>query len=221
MNPRTVLITGSSRGIGLGLVKHFLQHFPLIKVIAVSTSPIPIDPHPRLRCIQQNVLDFNIDLLVDVDILINNAGIASPGHPGDSVLECKLEDILKCAQVNVMGTLNMIRQVNLSKGGLIVNISSSLGSIGKADRGNSAPYRMSKAALNMLTKCCAIELENKNIACVSVCPGWVKTDMGNAGNRSADLEIEESVRKLVELMMSLSIKDTGRFMDRFGRDIPW
>jgi NAD(P)-dependent dehydrogenase (short-subunit alcohol dehydrogenase family) len=214
-----VMVTGASRGIGLGIVHRLLADRNVeYQVIAVSTSRIP-EEHPRLTSIVQSVLEFNRDIEQEVDVLINNAGIASSGHPGDSISECGLDELTKCFQVNVVGTLNMIRRVKLRKGAKIVNISSSLGSIADVHCGNTAPYRISKAALNMLTKCCAAEY--KDFTCVAVSPGWVKTDMGKAGNRSPDLEIEECVEKLVPLIQSLQFKDSGRFIDLCGNDVNW
>ncbi|XP_029910076.1 uncharacterized protein LOC115360986 isoform X2 [Myripristis murdjan] len=104
----------------------------------------------------------------------------------------------------------------------VINMSSILGSI-QSNWGDSATfksyaYRTSKAALNMVTRCLAADLGSNGILCISLHPGWVKTDMGGP---NADLTVEESVSNMLAVITNLTDKDHGGFKDYSGKDLPW
>ncbi|HMK13985.1 MAG TPA: SDR family oxidoreductase [Burkholderiales bacterium] len=115
-----------------------------------------------------------------VDILINNAGIMADAK-SSGVLDVQLHVVRATMETNVYGPLllcqvliPLMRKKNF---GRIVNISSGCGQL--SDMGAGIPaYRMSKTALNALTRTLAAELKGSNILVNSMCPGWVKTDMG-------------------------------------------
>ncbi|XP_040894979.1 C-factor [Toxotes jaculatrix] len=104
----------------------------------------------------------------------------------------------------------------------VINISSILGSIahnwGEGANFKSYAYRTSKAALNMVTRCLATDLGSDGILCMSLHPGWVKTDMGGP---HADLTLEESVSGMLAVLSSLTDKDHGGFKDYRGDNLPW
>ncbi|OXB76044.1 UNVERIFIED_CONTAM: hypothetical protein H355_000143, partial [Colinus virginianus] len=106
----------------------------------------------------------------------------------------------------------------------IVNISSIGGSIKEMylwEAAQCASYRCSKAALNMLTRCQSLGYREHGILCVAVHPGWVQTDMGNAGGHTAQLTVDASVGGMLKVLSSLSEKDTGTFLDWEGNKLPW
>ena len=84
-----------------------------------------------------------------------------------------------------------------------MNISSGMGSISitKATSTYAPSYRCSKAALNMLTTCFAKDFPGTSFATVH--PGWVQTDMGGSGGRTADIGVEESARGIVQVSFIL------------------
>ncbi|MFI4922826.1 MAG: SDR family oxidoreductase [Burkholderiales bacterium] len=115
-----------------------------------------------------------------VDILINNAGIMADAK-GSGVLDVQLQVVRATMETNVYGPLllcqALIPPMRKKNFGRIVNISSGSGQL--SDMGGGTPaYRMSKTALNALTRTLAAELKGTNILVNSMCPGWVKTDMG-------------------------------------------
>ena len=84
--------------------------------------------------------------------------------------------------------------------------------------GGAYAYRSSKAAVNAAMKSFSIDLAPRGITCVVVHPGWVRTDMGGAGGK---LSPDESVRSLRGLIASLKTKDSGRFFNVDGKELPW
>ncbi|XP_075621554.1 C-signal-like [Balearica regulorum gibbericeps] len=103
----------------------------------------------------------------------------------------------------------------------IVNISSILGSIEAAeawDERQDVCYRCSKAALNMLTKCLALEYGPSGILCVSVDPGCVTPPLGQG---TGPVTMEESVQGVLRLLARLSATSNGTFWDWRGQSLPW
>lgn len=154
-----------------------------------------------------------------VDVLVNGAGISGDGYDR-SVLEVTEEEILSVLRTNFFGALHLSQAlVPLMLGGgygRVVNVSSGMGQLSDMGRG-SAPYRLSKAALNVLTRILSRELEGTNVLVNSVCPGWVRTDLG--GPR-APLSVEEGARGIVWAATLEDGGPSGGFF-RHGQPIPW
>ncbi|TFJ96610.1 C-factor [Platysternon megacephalum] len=103
----------------------------------------------------------------------------------------------------------------------IINMSTKVGSIElcfKVLEIPMFPYRASKAALNMVTRCLAAELKDSGILCTAIHPGWVKTDMGT---EKAPLTVECSVQGILSVLAGLSQATTGVFLDWEGKCLPW
>ena len=97
----------------------------------------------------------------------------------------------------------------------IVNVSSGAGAL--TDMGGGAPaYRVSKTALNALTRMLSVELRGDGILVNSVCPGWVATDMGGAGGRP----VEDGAASVVWGAVLPDDGPTGGFF-RDGRPLTW
>ncbi|NXE25524.1 H17B6 dehydrogenase, partial [Ardeotis kori] len=106
----------------------------------------------------------------------------------------------------------------------IVNISSVLGSIEVVEaweERQDISYRCSKAALNMLTKCLALEYGGSGILCVSVDPGWVSADFFVPHAFEGPVTVEESVQGVLRLLARLSATSNGTFWDWRGQRLPW
>ena len=202
---KTILITGTSQGIG-----HALTKLLLIKgysVIGTNTTGIDnINEH--------NYKSFSLDLSnldsiaafeknlqienIKIDILINNAGI---GPDLDFELPEEIS-FKKTFDVNVTGTTLFTEQMlqHLKIGGKIINISSKMGSIDVCEKSDSVAYRMSKAALNMYTKILSNRLAGKQLV-ASVHPGWVRTNIAKS-NIHGRLSPEESAQKIFQFISS-------------------
>nr|XP_047911403.1 C-factor-like isoform X1 [Anser cygnoides] len=106
----------------------------------------------------------------------------------------------------------------------IINMSSYAGSIQDVylwEYGQALSYRCSKAALNMLTKCQSLGYREHGILCAAFHPGWVKTDMGGTIEDKTRVTVDVSVRGMLNVISSLSEKDTGTFLDWKGKVVPW
>lgn len=125
--------------------------------------------------------------------------------------------------VNSVAPLMMTEKVFplLSKGtqSIVVNITSDNGSITRRNSRGKYSYCSSKAALNMITKILSRELMEYEIIVVALHPGWVRTPMTK--NEDAPLEPSESIKGMLRVIQSLEMKDTGRFLDWKGNEIPW
>jgi NAD(P)-dependent dehydrogenase (short-subunit alcohol dehydrogenase family) len=128
--------------------------------------------------------------------------------------------VLETFKTNTLGPLQLIQAVvphMKARGyGRIVNLSSGAGQL--ADMGGGFPaYRMSKAALNALTRIAAAELGPGDIKINAMCPGWVKTAMGGPG---ATRSVEKGAETAVWLATLPADGPTGGFF-RDRKPIPW
>ena len=112
-------------------------------------------------------------------------------HPNDAVLETSVEEMQRLFLINVCGVLSVTQQfypllvrAAQQKEAAVVNMSSYLGSIELNETGGTTAYRVSKSALNSLTKNLALRAKEDGIVVVALHPGWLATDMGCSGNRS-------------------------------------
>ena len=223
-----VLVTGASRGIGLGLVQSFARDG--WHVHACCRRP---EKARTLHDIDGEIRVHRLDVtdglavagigrkLADeaIDVLINNAGVYGP-RTGFG--ETDYDDWRDVLEVNTLAPLRLVERLieplARSGRGLVVNVSSVMGSIGENTSGGSYIYRSSKAALNMVTKGLAVDLASRGITVVSVHPGWVRTDMGGA---QAAVSVEASVDGLRKVIDGLAPGDSGGFFGYDGRPIAW
>lgn len=158
-----------------------------------------------------------------LDVLVNNAGvfldsIGSDDPAQDSVFAAELNVIRASMEANVYGPLRLCQMlIPLMQGqGRVVNLSSGMGQL--SDMNGCCPgYRLSKTAINALTRIFADELKGTHIKVNSVCPGWVRTDMGGPG---ATLSVEQGVETIVWLATLPEDGPSGGFF-RNKQPIPW
>ncbi len=234
---RIALVTGANRGIGLEIVRQ-LSRIGLIAVLAsrdlekgkaaaaalasegldAPVVALDVTDADSIRAAVAKVLG----LFGRIDVLVNNAGIMKEGFsPEDaSVLDVSSDLVNLTFLTNTVGPLRLIQATVPRMGergyGRIVNLSSGAGQL--AEMGSGFPaYRLSKSALNALTRLTAAELGPHEIKVNSVCPGWVRTDMGGP---NATRTVEHGAETAVWLATLPEDGPTGGFF-RDMKPIPW
>ena len=221
--PRTVLVTGATRGIGRAAVQALAAHGHTVLLGArdlqrgkAAAGEIPGEVH----AVQIDVTDHDsIAAAADrisreygrLDALVNNAGI-NVGYL-DKPSKSHLEDFRSVYGTDVFGvvdvTLTMLPLLEGSAAPRIVNVSSFRGSLGSAERWVgpwSTAYGTAKSALNAITVHFARELGKRGFAVTTVSPGHVATDL-TGGN--AALTPEEGARTIVALAVAATATATA------------
>jgi NAD(P)-dependent dehydrogenase (short-subunit alcohol dehydrogenase family) len=152
-------------------------------------------------------------------VLVNNAGIYLDASNA-SVLEVEPTLILQTLQTNTLGPLRLTQKLvpllAKSNAGKVINVSSGGGQL--TDMSDWAPaYSLSKTALNAVTGMMAAALRDKHIVVNSICPGWVRTDMGGSG---ASRSVQQGADTVTWLATEAPSDLTGKFL-RDRKVIPW
>jgi 3-hydroxybutyrate dehydrogenase len=176
---KTVVITGASRGIGLGIAKGFAEAGATLHLLAddeqvvAAASALGAAGHVVDITQAASVMAF-FDTLPTVDVLINNAGLERL-TPLDDMSEAAEITFRRIIEINITGTYLVTRAAvpKMPRGGRIISTSSVWGRVGEPLFG---AYVASKHAIIGLTKTWAKELGPLGINVNAVAPGWVKTE---------------------------------------------
>ena len=181
------IVTGGSRGIGLGISRALARGGARIAVVArdgtkaaAAAAELDGEGHAGYSCdiADATACKKTVAAVLSgqgpVTILVNNAGITRD----NILLRMRDEDWARVIDTNLGGAFNMIRAVTRPmmkrRAGSIVNVTSVIGLMGNAGQAN---YAASKSGLHGLTKSVAKELAARNIRCNAVAPGFIRTDM--------------------------------------------
>ncbi len=234
LRKRVAVVSGGNRGLGLETCKQLsLREYHVVlgsrdlakgqhAADELRAHGADVEVHQLVVTVASSIAELRTSAEQRwgrVDVLVNSAGII--GSPNDlSVLKMtdrQLEDTL---ENNFFSALHMCQAlVPLMKRanfGRVVNVSSGMGQLSEMGAG-APPYRFSKAALNVLTRILSVELEGTNVLVNSVCPGWVRTDMGG---ESAPLSLSEGASGIVWAATLPDGGPTGGFFRR-GEALPW
>lgn len=223
-----VVITGANRGIGLALARRYAAagwqvHAGVRRPEAAEAlRALPgVSLHPLEVADQASIEAFAAALAgLPVDHLVNNAGVLGARHTDFG--HTRLDDWLAVLRVNSAAPFVLTERLapNLAagEGRRVGVISSSLGSIARAENDWPAPYAVSKAAVNMVVRQLSLYLAERGIAVLALDPGWVRTDMGGG---EADHAVEDSAAGLFERMTTAGLDMSGGFYRFDGTALPW
>ena len=234
----TVFVTGANRGLGFEHVKQYAEKD--WEIIACSRNPEKSKDLLELsKKFPENIIIERLDVSnfeavsdlsqkyinKPIDILINNAGTLGPkgvpeamGYQNIDHMDFEIwRDIL---EVNLLAPFKVATafhdQVAMSERKILIMMSSDLGSVQQNNFGGLYSYRASKAGLNILSKGMSIDWDD--ITVIALAPGWCKTYLGG---EEAEIEPDISVAEQQLMFESIKPDDSGKFLDRFGNEVPW
>ncbi len=204
----TILITGTSKGIGNRCANEFLNQGWV--VIGTSTSGENAINHPnykhfKLDLSKEEEIEFLVQSLdTPLDCLLNNAAVLL-GSKKDVKIDFK--QLTTTLNVNLIGTMKLTEKITgkLKKGGKVINISSSVSSLNYPEfDAFMANYKISKAAINMYTRILASK--SPDLTVIAFDPEWVKTDMGGYDATKEPQEVAKELFYLANAPL-----ETGHF----------
>jgi NAD(P)-dependent dehydrogenase (short-subunit alcohol dehydrogenase family) len=227
-----IVVTGGNRGIGFEICRQLAKRGAQVVLTArkpeageeavkrLAAQNLSARFHPLNVTEPQGIAalhDFLERSFGRLDVLINNAGIITDEEA--SGLEVKLSTVRATLETNTLAPLHLAQTLapllRRSRAGRIVKMSSGMGALSDTQCGYAA-YRISKAALNAVTGILAAELRGA-VAVNSMCPGWLKTDMGGA---NAERDVSEGADTAVWLALDAPQDLTGKFL-RERKVIAW
>lgn len=224
---KTILIIGASRGLGLGLARQFSSLG--WQVIATVRDPGRADALKSLAGVQVETLELDdadsLDRLAQrlsgppLDVLYVNAGIAGPQNkPATAASQMEVGQLFFTNAVAPLRLAERLLPLVDQQRGVIVFMSSILGSVETGPGMGMDLYGASKAALNHLTRTFVAGLGETGLTVLSMHPGWVKTDMGGD---QAPLDVETSTRGMAEQVLRAIGQGGHRYLDYQGNPLPW
>jgi NAD(P)-dependent dehydrogenase (short-subunit alcohol dehydrogenase family) len=229
-NGRIALVSGGNRGIGLEVCRQLAERGYTVVMgsrdeekgrVAAERLEGDVIPH-QLDVSDAGSVDRMAAFLEEevgrLDILVNNAAISN--DEGQRGVDADLDRVRESLEANLFGAWRLceiaIPLMRRNGYGRIVNVSTGLAAL--EDMGGGSPgYRVSKTALNALTRILASELRGSGILVNAVNPGWVQTDMGGSG---ATRPVEEGAEALVWAATLHNNGPTGGFF-RDRHPVPW
>jgi NAD(P)-dependent dehydrogenase (short-subunit alcohol dehydrogenase family) len=229
---KTVLVTGANKGIGHEVARQLAEKgFHVFVGARNATAGRKAAEEIAKQGGKATFLEIDVadndgvttaarkfsEIEDHLDVLVNNAGIIVDGD--DAILEISDDLLRKTLETNALGPLRVTRAfmpfLRKSKGPRVINVSSGGGQLTGGADGWAPAYCISKTALNGVTVQLAAALPK--FALNSVCPGWVRTDMGG---KNASRSVEEGADTIVWLAAEAPQELTGKFL-RDRKEIPW
>jgi len=229
---KTALITGANKGIGHEVARQLAaKGFHVFVGARNAKAGHKAAEEIAKKCGKATFLEIDVadndsvttaarkflKIADHLDVLVNNAGIIVDGD--DAILQTSDDLVRKTLETNTLGPLRVTRTfvplLRKSKAPRVINVSSGGGQLTGGADGWAPAYCISKTALNGVTVQLAAALPN--FAVNSVCPGWVRTDMGGA---NASRSVEEGADTIVWLASEAPQDLTGKFL-RERKEISW
>lgn len=224
----TALIIGASRGLGLGLVREYVNRG--CHVVGTVRGPGRTPLHDFAADAGGKVEIENVDIndaaqtaaLRDrlgqrrFDLLFVNAGVSN--DPAETIAEVSDETFVRVMTTNALSPMRMVELFQPLVTGTIAAMSSGLGSVADNESGGWEVYRASKAALNTLMRSFAARHSSDSRSLLLIAPGWVRTDMGGPG---AHLDVETSIRGVADAIAAREGTPGLRYVNYQGNAVRW
>ncbi|NKB44475.1 MAG: SDR family NAD(P)-dependent oxidoreductase [Alphaproteobacteria bacterium] len=238
-NAETILITGSNRGIGLGLAEAYADRG--WRVIATARNPGRAEELNALATKYDNLTVDELDVTDNdeisalakkyegtaIDVLLNNAGVLGDIEK-QNAQNIDYDEIKFIMDVNVYGPMKMAKaflpQVGASEQKKILTMTSGLGSMTLTQRlGRFYGYRMSKAAVNMAMRAMHADLKGEGYVIGLIAPGQVQTELlfASGFRGPGSITVDESVAGLLAVIDSVNAETVGLPINYDGQAIPW
>lgn len=225
--PFRALIIGASGAIGSALT-HELKHTPdCLEVVGIhrkSTPRIDYDHPESIKLAAEHLA-----LLKPFDLIVNTIGVLHSENCFPEKRLADLEDVQLLQQFisNAIGpalTIKSFAKLVNPEGAVYATLSARVGSISDNRLGGWYSYRASKAALNMLVKTAAIELQRTRpkLALVAIHPGTVKSKLSRPfRGDEIGRDPHQAAREIISVLLNLEASDTGVFKSYAGEVLPW
>lgn len=227
----TILLVGASRGLGHAMAAEFLKKG--WNVVGTVRGCARTKLHDLADAYEGRVEIESLDMtepdqiaaLRDslsgrrFDILFVNAGTAN-NNQDETIADVTTDEFVRVMVTNALSPMRVVEGLQdlVSANGMIGVMSSGQGSVSNNEKGGHEVYRGSKSALNQYMRSYAARHVGQRRALVLMAPGWIRTDLGGP---DAPLSMEESVPKVVNVLLSQQGRPGLQFLDREGHTVPW
>ena len=227
----TVLIVGASRGLGLAMAIEFLtKGWNVMGTVSgsertalhdlagahagrVEIESLDVTEPDEIAALHKRLSGRSFD------ILFHNAGTANRNQE-ETIADVSTEEFVRVMVTNALSPMRVIEALQdlVAIDGLIGIMSSGQGSVSNNEKGGHEVYRGTKAALNMYMRSYAARHAGEQRALILMAPGWVRTELGGP---DAPLGIEDSIPKVVNVLLSQRGKPGLQYLDRDGKTVAW
>ncbi|MGH6861232.1 MAG: SDR family oxidoreductase [Phyllobacterium sp.] len=226
-----ILLVGASRGLGHAMAAEFLKkRWNVVGTIRgnartklhdlaheykgrVEIEPLDVTEPDQIAALRERLSGRSFD------ILFVNAGTAN-ANQDETIAEVSTQEFIRVMVTNALSPMRVVEALQdlVSSNGTIGIMSSGQGSIGNNTNGGHDVYRGSKAALNMYMRSYAARHAGERRALLLMAPGWIRTALGGP---DAPFGIEDSIAKVVNVLLSARGRTGLHYLDRDGRTVPW